>query len=276
MHWLSKFFHYIVCDINKVIDRADSVGCQTSLHPFRGRSDLYIFYNSCAVTRAELRIFYSNLYIVRCFLIISFALYNRRAELFAESGCCFSCNSQYAVAVYTVGCDLIFKYNVIQSKCLDRTFTYNRIFRENVDSVFRCFRIHFSCASEFFDGAHHTAGFDSTKFSLFDLNSTRSFLSVMSACYASAVKNNRNLISFFYVWGTGNDLYRFCSDIYLADDQFICIRMFLDLINLSDHDFVKICIQFFKAFHLCSCQCHGICIFLCCHVKIRHIHFNPR
>ena len=276
MHWLSELFHYIVCNIYKVIDRADSVSCQTSLHPFWRRSDLNILYNPCAVTRAELRILYCNFYIVGCFLIISLALYYRRAELLVKSSCCFSCNSKYTVTIYTVGCNLIFKYNVIQSQGFDRTLAYNSIFRENIDSVFRCFRIHFPCTSQFFDRTHHTAGFNSAEFTFLNFDSTRSFLSVMTACYTSAVKNNRNFISFFYVWSTCNDLYRFCSNIYLTDNQFICIRMFLDLVDLSDHDLVQICIQFLEAFHLCSCQCHGICIFLCCHIKIRHIHFNPR
>ena len=35
MHRLTIFFHDIVCDIYQVVDRADTVGCQTSLHPFR-------------------------------------------------------------------------------------------------------------------------------------------------------------------------------------------------------------------------------------------------
>ena len=151
MHWLTELFHYIVCNIYKVVDRADSVGSQTSLHPFRGRSDLNILYNSCAVTWAELWILYCNFYIIRSFLIISFALYYRRTELLAKSSCCFSCNSKYAITIYTIGCNLIFKYNVIQSQCFDSTLTYNSIFRENIDSIFRCFRIHFSCASQFFD-----------------------------------------------------------------------------------------------------------------------------
>ena len=276
MHWLTKFFHYIVCDIYQIIDRADSIGSQTSLHPFRGWSDFNILYDSCTVTRAELRIFYCNLYIIRCFLIISLAFNYRRAEFLIKSSCCFSCNPQYTIAVYTVGCDFIFKNNIIQTQCFDSTFTYNSIFRENIDSVFRCFRIHFFCASQFFDGTHHTIGINSAKFSFFYLNSTWSFLSVMSAGYTSAVKNNRNLISLFYIWSACNNLYGFCSDIYLTDDQFICIGMFLDFLNLTDNDLIKICIQFLKAFHLCSCQCHGVCIFLCCHIKIRHIHFNPR
>ena len=276
VHWLTKFFHYIVCDIYQIIDRTDSIGSQTSLHPFRRWSDLNILYDSCAVTRTKFRIFYRYFYIVRSFFIISLTLYNRRTEFLIKRSCRFSCNSQYAVAVNTIGCDFIFKDNIIQAQCLDRTLAYNSVFRENIDSVFRCFRIHFSCASQLFNGTHHTIGIDSAKFSFFDFNSTRCFLSVMSTGNTSAVKNNRNLISLFYIRSACNNLYSLCSDIHLADDQFICIRMFLNFFNLTDHDLIQICVQFFKAFHFCSCQCHGICIFLCCHIKIRHIHFNPR
>ena len=54
-------------------------------------------------------------------------------------------------------------------------------------------------ASQLFDGTHHTIGTDSAKFSFFDFNATRCFLSVMSTGNTSAVKNNRNLISLFYI-----------------------------------------------------------------------------
>ena len=77
--------------------------------------------------------------------------------------------------------------------------------------------------------------------------------SIMSASYTSTVKNNRNFISFFYIRSACYDLHTLSSDVYLADDQFICIRMFLDLVDLADHDLVKICIQLCKAFYLCAC-----------------------
>ena len=187
MHRLSKLFHYIVCDIHKVVDRADSVGSQTSLHPFRRRTDLDVLDNSCCISRAKLRILYRNLNIIRCILIVSGFFYCRRDEFLIKSSCCLSCNSKYSIAVYTVGCDLIFKYNIIKAKCFDRTFADNCILREDIDAVFRCFRIHFSCASQFFDGAHHSIRFDSSELSFFDLNPARSCFAVMAACNTSAV-----------------------------------------------------------------------------------------
>ena len=253
MHWLSKLFHYIVCDINQVVDRADSIGSQTSLHPLRGRTDLDIFYNSCTVTRAKLRILYSNLYIIGSFLIIFLNLYNRRAEFLLEGCCCLSCDSKNTVAVYTVGSDLILKYHIVKAKCLNSALTHNCVLRKNIDSVFRCFRIHFSGASKFLDRAHHTKGLNATEFAFFDLDPSGSHFSIMAACNTSAIKNNRNLISFFYIWSACYDLHTLSSDIYLADDQLICIRMFLDLIDLADHDLIEIGIQLCKALYLCAC-----------------------
>ena len=253
MHWLTKLFHYIVCNINQVIDRTDSIRSQASLHPLRRRTDLDIFYNSCTVTRAKLRILYSNFYIVGSFFIISLNFYNWRAEFLLESCCCLSCDSKNTVAVYTVGSDLILKYHIVKAKCFNSALTYNCVLRENIDAVFRCFRVHLSCASELLDRAHHTTGLNAAEFTFFDLDSTRSHFSVVAACNTSAVKNNRNFVSLFYIRSTCYDLYALCSDIYLADDQFICIRMFLNLVDLADHDLVKICIQLCKALYLCAC-----------------------
>ena len=252
VHWLTVFFHNIVCDINKVVDRADSVGSQTSLHPFRGWSDLDVFDNSCCVSRTKFRIFYGYFDIIGCFFIISCLFDYRRNEFLIKSSCCFSRDSQHTIAVYTVGCDLIFDYNIIKTECFDRTLSYNRIFRENIDTVFWCFRVHFSCASKFFDGAHHTEGFYTSEFSFFDFDPTRSLLSVMSSGNTSAVQNDRYFISFFDIRRTCDDLYSFCSDVYLANDKFICIRMFFYFFNLSNYDLVEICVQFFEAFHFCS------------------------
>ncbi len=243
MHRLTIFFHDIVCDIYQVVDRADAVGSQTSLHPFRGRTDFYIFYDSCTITWAEIFIFYSYFYIIVDIFVVTGSCYNRRNEFFLESSCCFSCDTQYTVAVYTVGSDLIFDHCIVQSQCFDRACTNGSIFRENIDSVFRSFRIHFSCGAKFFDGTHHTVGIHTTQFSGFDLDSARSFLTVVSTCNSSSRKNNRNFVSFFYIWSAGNDLCYFIAYIYLADDQFICVRMFLNLFNLSDHDVFQIGIQ---------------------------------
>ena len=74
----------------------------------------------------------------------------------------------------------------------------------------------------------------------------------MSASDTSAVQYDRDLCSLKYILRAGHDLYRLAADIHLADNQLIRIRMFFDLVDLSDHDFFQICIQFFKSLYFCS------------------------
>ena len=74
----------------------------------------------------------------------------------------------------------------------------------------------------------------------------------MPSCHASAVKHHRNLVAFMHIIGSCHDLYGLTSNIHLADDQFVCVRMLLDLIDLTDHDLVKIRIQNLISFYLRS------------------------
>ena len=60
----------------------------------------------------------------------------------------------------------------------------------------------------------------------------------MAACHFSSIQNNRNLIALFYIRCTGNDLDHFRTDIDLTDDQLIRIRVFFDLLNLANYDFL--------------------------------------
>ena len=275
MHGLSVLFHYIVGDINKVVDRTDAVCGKASLHPFGRRSDLDIFYHSRRVSGAEIRIFYRNLDVVGSVLPVSCCLHNRRTEFPAESGCRLSGDSDHAVAVHTVGCDLILKDNIVQAERFDGALSDFCVFRENINTVFRSFRIHFSGASKLFDGAHHTAGFHAAELSFLDQDSSGSFLAVVASRHTAAVQNDRNLVSLFYIGSSGYDLYSLCSDIHLADDQFVRVGMSLYLHDLSDDDFIQIRVQLFIPFHLRSGKRHGVCVFLGCHIQIRHIHFDP-
>ena len=144
MHWLSVFFHYIVCNINQVVDRADSYRSQTSLHPFWRWSDLNVLYDSCTISWAKFRILNGYFDIICCILIISCWCDNRWIERFIKCSCCLSCNTYNTEAIYTVRCDLIFYNNIVQSKLFDRTLSHNCIIVEDIDSVFRSFRIHLS------------------------------------------------------------------------------------------------------------------------------------
>ena len=206
---------------------------------------------------------------------VSGSSYYRRLEFFTECSCCLTGNTNHAVTVYTVGSDLILENHIIQSKCLYGALSYHCILRKNVNTILRSFRIHLSGRTQLLNGTHHTVRIHAAELSTFNGNTSGRFLSVMSACHTAAVQNNRNLVALMHIGGTGNDLNRFFSDIYLADDQFICIRMTLNGKDLSDNDLIQVCVQFFKSFHFGTGQRHGIGIFLRCHIQIRYICLNP-
>ena len=276
VHGLSVLFHHIVCNIHKVVDRTDSHGGKPSLHPLRRRSDLDVLHHSCAVAGAEICIFNSYFNIVVDVLVISRSCHDRRFKFLAECSCRFSRDPDDAEAVHTVGCDLILKDRVIQAQRLDRALAHNCVFREDIDSVLRRFRIHLSRGAELFDRAHHTITLHAAEFSLLDFNSAGHFLSgLMSACNTSAVQHHRHFVSFFHIRSPCNDLDRLCPDVHLTDDQLVCIRMLLYFIDLSDHDLVKIRIQLFISLYLCSGKRHRIRVLLCSHVEIRNICFYP-
>ena len=101
----------------------------------------------------------------------------------------------------------------------------------------------------------------------------------MASCHAAAVQHHRHLFAYGFlrdIGGACDNLHRlFRSHVDLANHQFICIRMALDLKNLSDNDFFQVLIQTCITFYLCSCERHGIRVFLGRDIQIRDICFYP-
>ena len=276
VHRLSVFLHHIVGNIHDVVDGADSVGCQTSLHPLRGRRNLDILDHTGTIAGTKIRILNGYLHIVIGILTVAGFLHDGRLKFFAESGCRLSGDPDHAVAVHTVGGNLVFKHHVVKPQRLHCTFAYHCVFRENIDPVFRRFRIHLAAGTQLLNGTHHAAGLHSSEFSFFDHDPAWSFLAVMASGNTSSVQHHRNLIPFLHIGSARHDLDGLLSHIDLADNQFVSVRVGSDGQDLTDHDLVKVCIQFFIGLHLRAGQRHGICIFLSRHVKIRHICFYPR
>ena len=99
VHRLAVLSHHIVCDIDEIIDRADSVRRERSLHPLRRRREVYIFHDARAVTRAEVFCLHLDGNIIRRVLIIARLRHHRGMKRFAECRGRFSCDADDAVAV---------------------------------------------------------------------------------------------------------------------------------------------------------------------------------
>ena len=142
MHRLTVFFHHIVSDINDIVYGTDAACCQSPLHPFGTFSNLYILYHSCAVPGAEVGCLHFNLYHIIYIFTVSGFFYNRRYKGLVKSCSHFPCDSQYGIAVHTVGCDLVLKYGIVQAKSLYGVITGLKIrIVKNVYTVLRCLRI---------------------------------------------------------------------------------------------------------------------------------------
>ena len=75
----------------------------------------------------------------------------------------------------------------------------------------------------------------------------------MTARHAPAVQNYGNFVSFFYIGRTRHDLDRLsAADGHLTYDQFVCIRMALNLLDLPDDNMLKILVHSGESLHLGS------------------------
>ena len=185
MHRLPEFSHNIICNIDKVVDGTDSLRRQTSLHPFRRWRNGNVFDHSGNVAGTQIAVFYGYFNKIVCILFISRFCNNRRVKFLSERCSGFSCDSERRITVYPVGCDFIFDYGVMKPKNFHRIRSHRNVRMKNIDSKLRRLRIHIAAGTKFFDRTHHAVGFYAPELSLFDLNSTRRQISVVSAGNAS-------------------------------------------------------------------------------------------
>lgn len=95
VHRLPVFFHHIIRNIYKIIDRTDSMCTKTFLHPLRRWGKLNILYNSCRVTAAKILILYRYFDVIIDIFVISGFCYDRRYKFLMERGCCLTRNAEY-------------------------------------------------------------------------------------------------------------------------------------------------------------------------------------
>ena len=263
MHGLAIFLHDIVGDINQVVNGTDTAGSQPSLHPLGRRGDFDIGTYPCTVAGAQIGILYLYFNIIIDIFPIFMHINHRGDEGLMEGHGRFPGNSQNTEAVNSVVCDFIFKYGVPQTQGIDCVGTYFHIIAENIDAVFRSLGIHIPAGSQLFNRAHHTVGGNSPQLSCFNGNALlRERAAVVSAGHLTAVKNHRHLVPFLHIGSACNDLNGLSSDIYLADDQLVRVRMLFYFFYLANYDFFQIPVKPFIAFHLGAAHCHRIAVFL--------------
>ena len=223
------------------------------MHPFRRWADFNICAYPGCISGAQIPILYFHRNVI-FHLFPVFLYYDLwRMERLPEGSRRFPGNSQYAIAIHTIGGYFIFKYRIPKPQCFHRIAAHLGIFSENINPVLRRLRIHFPGSSQLFDGTHHPTRRHAAQ--LPRLNSNPFFRqrpSVMPSGHFAAVQHHRNFIPFLHIRGTGYYLNHLSAHIHLAHNQLIRIGMLLDFFYLPYYYLFQILIQSFIAFHLCS------------------------
>ncbi len=188
MHGLAVLFHYIVCNVNNVVDGANAVSSQTALHPLRRRRKLNVFHNTGSITGAKLVILNGDFNVIIHILVVSGFGYYRREEFLLKRCGCLSGQADNGKTIYTVGCDFVLDNNIIQTKIRHCVLADGSILRQNVESLRIGIRIHVGSGTKLLDGAHHTVRLHAAKLAGFDFYAAgRCFSVCMGAGYAAAV-----------------------------------------------------------------------------------------
>ena len=98
----------------------------------------------------------------------------------------------------------------------------------------------------------------------------------MAAGDASAVKHDRNDVSFHHIAGAGHDLHRLLfSYVDLADDELVRVGMLFNGKDLADDDVLEVLVQSLESLNFGAREGHFVAVFLICARKARHIGLDP-
>ena len=300
MHRLAVLHHDKVRDVDQVVDGADAEVGQTALHPAGRRADLHIGDNRSNIPRAQILCLNVNGDEILRVLVKSMLHSNLwHDKRLSESHGRLSCNTEHAVAVNTVRGDLIVKVRIVKPQGFHRIGAKLQIlclvFREDIDAVLRCFRIHVSCCTELLDAAHHADGRKSSHLAGLDLDAIcRHRAAVMAAGNSPAVQAGRNHVTDLQVLSARHDLNRILrrtvqaiilcrivaligrSDVDRTDPETVRVRVMLDRIDAADHDLLAVVVESCPALHLGSGEGHSVIVFLIRAGKLRHVILDPR
>ncbi len=237
VHRLTVFEHDEVGDIDDIVDRTHARVDQSSLQPPRGILHLDVLDDSGHVSSAERRLdFDLDIVLGMSFFVLAGSF--RIPQLGTEGRRRFSCHTDHGQAVRTVRSDLkvddrVFELHRFGEIAAERIFLF-----EDPDAVFLVDRNDLVFKAQFPERAEHAVGFHAAETALGDHRAAFLLrLSVDRTRDMAAVQRDRNIRALKYVRRAGHDLYRLrAADIDLTNDQFIRVRMRLDLCDPADHN----------------------------------------
>ena len=118
VHWLTRFKHYKVCNINNIVNGAHTRGGYGFFHPLGRLLYAQVFNHPAYIAGAQVKIAHFNAYIIRYILSHRFIFRLGRFKFGAQHYRNFLCNAQKAVAIGTVGGNFKVYYIIVKPQNL--------------------------------------------------------------------------------------------------------------------------------------------------------------
>ena len=262
VHRLTVFEHDVVRDIYDIIDGTNARCAKSHTEPKRRGCDLYVLYDTRAVTEAFFCVMDGDIDII-CNIVARF-LDGGCGDLRGLFKACraFSCKTDNGKTVGAVRGDLKFDrliahtenvYDIVAG-LVGKLF----ICIENEDTVGGCVRHIVEGKTKLLDGAEHTFGNLAAELTAFDL---------MTACelghslFISGAIANGNVCALKDVFRCGHDLNRLFAAVYLTDHESFCVGVLFDFLDQTDSDILNLVTEELKALDLGACVGHSVAIF---------------
>ena len=214
VHRLAVFQHYIVCDVDEVVDRTNTACTESLSHPAGGGTYLNVLYDTCTVSRAGLSIV--DIYLKEAVYIAVNSLEFRSLYCKGKVICSgsLSCKTDNAEAVRAVRGYLKLNRGIVKADSGVNILTEAALLLDNENSLRVSIGEVMSSKSEGLKAAEHTEAFNSTHLALL-------YLSFGKDC---TVKSNRHKVALLDVFSVCNYLDRgICSDVHLANEESVSI-----------------------------------------------------
>ena len=259
MHRLTVFKHYVVCNVNDVVDGANSCRAQSHSEPEGRGRDLNVFDYLCGVAVAKVAIADLDgkviFYLVAVAQVFNFGCGNVKRFIKAYSR--FTSKTDNGEAVGAVGCDLELNNGVVKHKrILDiHTYLVLEISSENEDTVLNSIGHIVECEVKLGNRAEHTKGLNAAELTRLDGNVAG------QVCYGNGRGND---IARVYVLRTCNDLSNItATDIHLAYPKMVGVGVTFHGNHLCNDNVLYIVSKLLVAFDLGAGVGHSIAVFLC-------------
>ena len=256
VHRLTVFKHYVVGNVNDVVDGTNTCGAKSHSEPEGRGSDLNVLNYLCRIAEAEVAVADLNRKIVVDLITVAKLLYSGSGDVegLIEADSSLTSETDNRETVGTVRGDLKLNNSVVQHE----SFLYIHtdlvliLLGENEDSVLDRVGHIVESKIKLGDRAEHTVGGNASEFACLNGDVTG------KVCYGNSRGND---VACMYVLRAGNDLSNLAADVNLADPEVVGVGVTLHGNDLSYLYVLDVLAENLVAFNLRTGVGHSVAVF---------------